>query len=209
MQVLGNHIGGLLLVDEDDNGCRELAAVEDLQHTVPTTTESAPASVDHKPRYVLLLFVSIDELDPLFDGVNRTTSLTNRNDSRPLEVLLRQSLDRRRHRSGEQGRDTRPALLNHCLAVDVHLFALVLAFHGVGGQLVEDEREVRLETQVDHPVGFVHDDVATLGEDDDVPLDDVLQTTGRGDDDLCAGPQVELLLFYRALSQHKMVSKGL
>ena len=156
----------------------------------------------------LFLLISVDELDLLLHSVNSAAGLTDRDDGRLLEVLLRQAFDRRRHRRGEQGRDTGSALLDHSFAVDVHLLALVLAFHGVRGQLVEDEREVRLETQVDHPVGFVHDDVPTLGEDDDVPLDDVLQTTGRGDDDLCAGPQVELLLFYRALSQHKMVSEG-
>ena len=101
------------------------------------------------------------------------------------------------------------ALLDHRLSVDIHLFTLVLANHRVRGQFVEDEGQVGFETEIDHPIGFVHDDVATLGEDDDVPLDDVLQTTGRGDDDLCTGPQVELLLFYRALSQRKMVSEGL
>ena len=62
------------------------------------------------------------------------------------------------------------------------MFTLVLANHRVRGQFVEDEGQVGFEAKVDHPIGFVHDDVTALGEDDDVALDDILETTRSSDD---------------------------
>lgn len=51
--------------------------------------------------YALLLLVSVDELDSLLDSVHGTSSLTDGDDSRFLQVLLRQALDRWRHGRGE------------------------------------------------------------------------------------------------------------
>ena len=131
---------------------------------------------------VLFLLISTDELDALFDGINRPTSLTNRDDGGPLQILLGKALNRRWHRSREECGHTRASLLDHRLSVDIHLFTLVLANHRVRGQFVEDEGQVGFETEIDHPIGFVHDDVTALGEDDDVALNDIFETT-RGSDD--------------------------
>lgn len=83
--------------------------------------------------------------------------------------------------------------------VHLHLHAALLALEDLLGQALQDEGQVDLEAQVHHPVGLVHDDVAALGEDKDVPLDDVLETTGGRDDDFGAFAEVELLFFDGAL----------
>ena len=49
---------------------------------------------------LLFLLISVDELDLLLHSVNGTAGLTDRDDGRLLEVLLRQAFDRRRHRRG-------------------------------------------------------------------------------------------------------------
>ncbi len=130
----------------------------------------------------------MDELDLLLDGIHRATGLTDGDDGGLLQVLLCQALYRRGHGRREQRGDTRTTLPNHRLAINVHLCALVFALHSVGRQLVQDEGEVDLETEVDHTVGFIHDDVPALREDDDMTLNDILETTGGGDDNLGARP---------------------
>jgi hypothetical protein len=142
-------------------------------------------------RHVLLLLVALDELDLLLDGVDRAAGLADGDDRGLAEVLLREALDGRRHRRGEERGDARAAR-----AVDVHVR---LALHDLRGQLVEDEEQVRLEAQVHHPVRLVHDDVPALREHEHVPLDHVLQPARRRDDDLRTLAQVELLLLDRAL----------
>ena len=147
----------------------------------------------------LLLLISIDELNSLFDRIDSPTGLTNSDDSGLLQILLRQSLDRWRHRSREKGCHARPTLLDHGLAINIHLFALVFAFHSVRRKLVQDERQVSLEAKVDHAIGFIPDNVTTLREHDDVSFNDVLETTCRCNDDLGTGSQIELLFFHRTL----------
>ena len=146
--------------------------------------------------HVLLLLVAIDELHFLLDSVDCPSSLTNGDDSRPLQVLFCQSFHWGRHRGGKQRRHTCPTLLHHRFSVDIHLLALIFTCHRIGRQLVEDEREVRFEAEVDHTIGFVHDNVSTLREDDDMSLDDVLETTRCSNDDLGARTQIELLFLH-------------
>ncbi len=146
----------------------------------------------------LLLLVSMHKFDSLLDSVDSPARLADRDDRRLLQVLPRQPLDRGRHRRREQRRDARAAFAYHP-AVHVHHHALVLALQRVGRQFVQNEGEFRFEPEVDHAIGFVHDNIRALGEDNDVPFDNVLQTTGSGDDDFCTLAQVELLLFNRAL----------
>ena len=150
-------------------------------------------------RHALLPLVSDDELNTLLNCINGTTCLSNGDDGGALEVLFREALDGRRHRGGEERRYPRTSFLDHRLAINVHLLALILTLHRVGGQLVEDERKLRLKPEVDHPICFVHDDVSALREDNNVSLNDVLETTRCGDDDLCTGTQVELLFLYGTL----------
>lgn len=169
--------------------------------------------------HALLLLVPTNELHPLLNRIHRPPSLTNRNNRRLPQILPTQPLNRRRHRRTKQRRHARPALLHHlrllllpappALAlipvrlrigvVHLHLHAALLALEDLLGQALQDEGQVDLEAQVHHPVGLVHDDVAALGEDEDVPLDDVLETTGGRDDDFGAFAEVELLFFDGAL----------
>lgn len=130
----------------------------------------------------------MNELDLLLDGIHRTAGLTDGDDGGLLQVLLRQALYRRGHGRREQRRDARAALPDHRLAVNVHLCTLVFTFHSVGGQLVKNKGEVDFETEVDHAIGFVHDDVPALREDNDMTLYDILETTGGSDDDFGTGP---------------------
>jgi len=147
----------------------------------------------------LSLLISLNELDVLLDGVDSSPCFTDRNNSRFLEVLLGQAFDGRGHGGREESSNSVSSLLYHRLSVDIHLFSLVLAFHGFARQLVQNEGKIGFETKVDHSVCLVHDDISTLGKDDHMSFNDVLQTTGRRDDDLCTCAEVELLLLDGAL----------
>lgn len=150
----------------------------------------------------LFLLVSTDKLDALLDRVDRTPCLADRDHRRLPEVLSRQPLDRRRHRRRKQRRHPRPALLDHRLAVHVHLLPEVLPLHRLRRQRVQNERQVRLEPEVHHSVGLVHDDIPALRQHEHMPLNDVPQPTRCRNDDLCSFSQVELLLLYGPLPEN-------
>jgi hypothetical protein len=46
-----------------------------------------------------------------------------------------------------------------------------------------------------HTISFIHDDVAALRKNEDVPFEDILKATRRSDNDLCTLTEVELLFF--------------
>lgn len=71
------------------------------------------------------------------------------------------------------------------------------------GQLVEDVRQLLLEPEIDHPVRLVHDDVRALAEHENVLLEDVLESSRRGNDDLGTVAEVVLLLFDRPTSNDR------
>jgi len=110
----------------------------------------------------LSLLISLNELDVLFDSVDSSPCFADRNNSRFLEVLLGQTFDGRGHSGREESGNSVSPLLYHRLSVDIHLFSLVLAFHGFTRQLVQNEGKIGFETKVDHSVCLVHDDVPTL-----------------------------------------------
>lgn len=159
-----------------------------------------------KTRYLLFPFVANYELNSLLDSINSATSFTDGDDGWSPEVLLGETLYGGWHGSGEESGDSRSAFLDHCLPINIHLYALILAFHGVRGQFVQNERKFGLKSKVNHTIGLVHDDVPTLRQHKDVPLDDILETTWCSDNDLCTGSKIELLLFNRALKEWKVDS---
>ena len=154
----------------------------------------------------LFLLISLNEFDVLFDGVDGSTRLTNRNDRRLLEVFLGQTFDGRGHGSREQSGNSVSSLLHHRLTIDIHLLSLVLAFHSFTRQLIQNEGEVGFETEVDHSVCLIHDDVSTLRENDHVSFNHVLQTTRRRDDDFCTCAEVELLFLDGTLLKYGVSS---
>lgn len=87
---------------------------------------------------LLFLLVSADKFNFLLDSVDRPASLANGNNRRSSEILPSKALDSWRHRSGKQGRNSRPRLFHNAVLVDFHLFCGVLAFERVRWQRVED-----------------------------------------------------------------------
>lgn len=147
----------------------------------------------------LFLLVSLDEFHVLLNRVNRSTRFTDRDDRWFLEVFLGQTFDGRGHSSREQSGNSVSSLLHHGLSVYVHLFPLVLAFHSFTWQLIQNKGEVGFETEVDHSVCFIHDDVSALRKNDHMSFNDVLQSTRRRNDDLRTSTEVELLLLHGTL----------
>jgi len=195
LDVAGHGVAVAFDVYEDDDGRGEFAGVEDLAKA-------------------LFAFVfAADEFDALFDGVDCFADVADGYDGGAAEVLARDALDGCGHGGG----------VHHCLAVAVFAAEMAMLLHGTGvfgvvcvrlfvrgWEGVEDLVDRLLETEVNHAICFIHDDVAALTENEHASFNAVNETTGRGDDDLSAVSHVVRLLLDGVTSnqRHTGEAKG-
>mmetsp|Transcript_41256 Transcript_41256/g.128023 ORF Transcript_41256/g.128023 Transcript_41256/m.128023 type:complete len:763 (-) Transcript_41256:2-2290(-) len=181
VQGLGQHVHGLLLVHEYDDG--RLGADEQLLQS-------------------LLLLGLADELQPLLDVLLGVAGVADAHDGGAPQEGPRHALDGRGHGGTEHLRDAVLPVPGLGLELLLQRLVLVLGLHVGAGDGQERSPHVVLEAQVDHLVGLVDHDVVALVQDRVPLVQRVAEAAGCREAALHALPQLVGLLLGVAPADH-------
>mmetsp|Transcript_103934 Transcript_103934/g.298684 ORF Transcript_103934/g.298684 Transcript_103934/m.298684 type:complete len:710 (-) Transcript_103934:505-2634(-) len=173
VQGLGQHIHGLLLVDEDND--RRLRT--------------------HQHLLQAFLFLGLaDEFQSLLDVFLRVARITDADDGWTSQECPRHALNGRRHRRAKHLRDTVLPVTGLGLKLLRNGLLLRIRLHVRAWDGKQRSPNIILKSEIDHLVGFVDHDIVALVEDGVPLVQGIAQTAGRGQANLGTLAQGEGLL---------------